>query len=62
MGVTYEVGDVVVTKKAHPCGGDRWQVARTGADYKIKCLKCGHVVMLDAQAFFKAVKRKCEDE
>ena len=26
------LGDVVRTRKAHPCGGDTWTVIRTGAD------------------------------
>lgn len=39
------IGDILVMKKAHPCGGDKWQVSRIGADLKIKCLKCGHEVM-----------------
>ena len=50
-------GDIVITKKSHPCGCDRWQVVRTGADVKIKCLGCGRVVMLDLLAFEKALKK-----
>ncbi len=50
-------GDIVITKKPHPCGCDRWQVVRTGADVKIKCLGCGRVVMLDLLAFEKALKK-----
>ena len=46
-----EVGDIVVMKKPHPCGGNLWEVVRTGADVKIKCLKCGRVVMLDLLTF-----------
>ena len=34
------LGDVIQTRKAHPCGSDRWQVIRIGADIKIKCLGC----------------------
>lgn len=53
----YQVGDVVVTKKKHPCGGDRWVIVRAGADMKIRCETCGHVVMLDYAAFRKSVKK-----
>ena len=52
-----EIGDIVTTKKAHPCGSDKWQVVRVGADFKLKCLKCGHVVLLDSNAVKKAVKK-----
>lgn len=37
--------DVLVMKKAHPCGEKRWQVLRTGADLRLRCLGCGHEVM-----------------
>lgn len=47
------VGDILTMKKAHPCGNDRWLVTRTGADFKLKCLKCGHEVMTPR---FKAEK------
>lgn len=42
----YSLGDIVETKKTHPCGGNKWEVVRTGADYKLKCLTCGRLVML----------------
>lgn len=53
----YNVGDKVITKKTHPCGGNSWTIIRTGCDIKIKCDKCGRTVMLDLQAFEKAVKK-----
>ncbi len=56
----YNVGDRVVTKKKHPCGGDVWQIVRTGADFKLRCETCGRVVMLSAEQFRKAVKRRAE--
>ena len=52
----FDVGDTVTTKKPHACGCREWTVTRVGADYKIKCSKCGHVVMLSAERFFKVVK------
>lgn len=53
----YQVGNTIITKKPHACGCDKWEVVRVGADYKIKCLQCGHIVMLDSIKFHKAVKR-----
>ena len=50
------LGDVVRTKKPHPCGGDTWTVVRTGADIKLKCTTCGRVVMLDRVVFLKRRK------
>ena len=45
--------DIRVRKKPHPCGEKRWLVLRTGADFRLKCLGCGHEVM---QPRFKAEK------
>ncbi len=47
------LGDVVSTRKPHPCGGSEWTVVRTGADIKIRCNTCGHVVMLDRERFLR---------
>lgn len=52
-----EINDIVTTKKSHPCGSDKWLVVRVGADFKLKCLKCGHIVLLDSNAVIKAVKK-----
>ncbi len=51
------LGDVVQTRKAHPCGSDTWVVIRTGADIKMKCQGCGRIVMLDRAVFIKRRKK-----
>lgn len=50
------IGDVVTTRKPHPCGSDRWTVIRTGADIKIRCSGCGRIVMLDRESFLRRRK------
>jgi hypothetical protein len=57
MAAEYHIGDIVQMRKQHPCGGDQWTVIRTGADFKIKCLKCGRIVMLDRETFLKRVRK-----
>ena len=54
------LGDVVQMKKPHPCGSLTWVVTRTGADIKMRCQKCGHVVMLDRVVFFRRLKKILE--
>ena len=49
-------GDVVRTRKPHPCGGDEWTVLRTGADIRIRCCTCGRLVMMDRETFLKRRK------
>lgn len=52
------LGEKIETKKPHPCGGREWEVVRTGADYKIKCLTCGRVIMLGHDELLKRLKMK----
>jgi hypothetical protein len=54
------LGDVIQTRKGHPCGSDRWTVIRIGADIKIKCLGCGRIVMMDRAEFVKRRKKTIE--
>ena len=57
------VGDVLRLKKPHPCGSYHWEVLRVGADFRLKCCSCGHVVMIsrsDAERRTKEVQKKEE--
>lgn len=56
MFIKYNVGDRVKMRKTHPCGGDQWEIMRTGVDFRLKCLKCGRVIMLPRPKFEKSVK------
>ncbi len=53
----YKLDSVVVMKKQHPCGSNEWLITRIGADIKIKCIKCGHTVMLSRIDFNKKLKK-----
>ena len=56
----YDKGDIVMMKKAHPCGTNRWKITRVGADIKIECQGCGHIVMMSRQKFDKGLKKVIE--
>lgn len=58
--IEFALNDVVEMKKPHPCGTNRWKVIRMGADIRIKCLGCGHSVMLPRSEFQKKIKRVLE--
>lgn len=60
MARQFSIGDIVQTRKQHPCGNDKWKVIRVGADMKMKCLECGRIVMLDRETFEKRVKKVIE--
>ena len=50
------VGDVLTMKKSHPCGGNTFSVLRSGMDFRIKCLTCGHEVMVPRAKAEKNIK------
>ena len=52
-----QVGDVIQTKKTHPCGSDRFDVLRVGMDFKIRCTGCGREVMLPRAKIEKNIKK-----
>ena len=39
----FALGDIITMKKPHPCGCRDWEV---GADFRLRCVGCGHQVML----------------
>ena len=61
MPMNIHVGDVLTIKKAHPCGEKRWQVLRVGADFKLRCLGCGHEVMGPRSKFEKNIRSVCSE-
>ncbi len=58
----YEIGDIVKLKKTHPCGNHEWEILRVGADFRLKCLGCGHQMMVTRQLVEKNTRglRKAE--
>lgn len=56
MAEVIRIGDIITTRRPHPCGGIEWTVTRTGADIKMRCNTCGHVVMLDREKFLQRRK------
>lgn len=62
MRVEYKLNDIVVMKKVHPCGSNEFEIVRLGADIKIKCVKCGHVIMLPRIELNKKIKKVIDNE
>ena len=54
----YNIGDIVTLKKGHPCGTNEWEIIRVGADFKLKCKGCGHIIMIPRKTFEKSVRKK----
>ena len=51
------IGDVLTMKKNHPCGSNRWEVLRIGADFKMRCLGCGREIMNPRSKIEKGIKK-----
>ena len=56
------VGDVLELKKNHPCGSRQWQVLRVGMDFRLKCLGCGHELMLPRAKAEKSLRKLIRPE
>lgn len=56
----YKIGDIVKTKKVHPCGSYEWEIIRIGVDFKLKCLGCEHVITLPREKALKIITKKIE--
>lgn len=52
-----QVGDIIRTKKPHPCGGCEWEVLRVGIDFRIKCCGCNRELMLPRKQVEKTIKK-----
>ena len=51
------VDDIVKMKKPHPCGGKQWEILRVGMDIKLRCLTCGHELMLTRSKAEKNIRQ-----
>ena len=51
-----DVGNIVKLKKQHPCGSQDWEVLRIGADFRLKCMGCGHQIMIARKLVEKNLK------
>ena len=47
--------------KPHPCGSRQWLVLRSGMDFRLRCLGCGHEVMLPRSKAEKNIRQILRD-
>ncbi|MEK4248455.1 DUF951 domain-containing protein [Paenibacillus sp. FSL W7-1287] len=53
----FELGDIVQMKKLHPCGSNEMIVIRMGMDIRMKCVGCGHSILLPRAKFEKNMRK-----
>ena len=44
--IPYETGDIVEMKKSIHAAASEWEILKAGADIKMKCLGCGHEIII----------------
>ena len=57
-----KLNDILVMKKAHPCGDKQWKVLRVGADFRLKSLGCGHEIMVPRLKAEKNIRNVIREE
>ena len=62
MDKKYDIGDLLVLKKGHPCGENLWEVVKLGADIRLKCTKCGRLIIVPRIELNKKIKKVKEKE
>ncbi len=60
MPMDLRLGDVVEVKKNHPCGNNKFEILRTGMDFRIRCLGCDRQVWIPRVDFEKRIKKIIE--
>jgi hypothetical protein len=60
----YDLGALIEMKKPHACvvketgkKANKWKIIRMGADIKIECTNCHHIVMMSRRDFEKRLKK-----
>jgi len=62
MDKNYNIGSLLVLKKGHPCGENLWEVVKLGADIRLKCTKCGRLIIIPRIELNKKIKKIIERE
>ncbi len=57
ISMDVRVGDILDMKKPHPCGGRQFLVLRSGMDFRLRCVSCGHEIMAPRVKIEKNIKK-----
>ncbi|WP_198153323.1 DUF951 domain-containing protein [Thermotalea metallivorans] len=60
MPMDLRLGDIVEVKKNHPCGNNKFEIMRTGMDFRIRCLGCDKQVWISRVNLEKRIKKILE--
>jgi len=57
MPLSLAVGDIITTKKNHPCGSHDFEVMRVGMDFRIRCTGCEKQIWIERRNLEKRIKK-----
>lgn len=57
MPYRIETGDIIETKKQHPCGSKKFEITRTGMDFRMKCSVCEKEIWIRRDKLEKRIKK-----
>jgi len=61
MPLDISVGDIITTKKNHPCGSYDFEIMRVGIDFRIKCCGCEKQIWIERRNLEKRIKKISRD-
>jgi len=62
MPLNLMVGDVITTKKNHPCGSYDFEIMRVGMDFRIKCQGCDKQIWIERRNLEKRIKKVTRED
>jgi hypothetical protein len=57
-----QVGQGVILKKSHPCGGRHWIIYKLAMDVGLRCEQCGQRIKLARRKFERVADRGTPDQ
>ena len=51
------LGDIIQTRKKHPCGAQSFEVLRVGMDFRLRCTTCGRELMIPRAKAEKSIRK-----
>ncbi len=57
MPIPIQIGDIIETKKQHPCGAKKFIIMRTGMDFRMQCSGCQKQIWIERAKLEKRIKR-----
>lgn len=55
--IRFTISDTLELKKNHPCGSKQFSVLRIGSDVRIRCLGCGHDLVVERVKLEKSIRK-----